>query len=128
MAQFASDDFFPQGAPLVVRVLWQARWKIGALLVETAPKPGSPPGRRHFGFGCHRTCGDAPWGPAFEPFTPLYLLEDEWAAEMANRTGTRSCTWVPDGSGGYRGQMAVLVKPNRLLGTPTWRRSSRCDI
>jgi hypothetical protein len=25
--------------------------------------------------------------------------------------------WVPDGHGGYRGQMAVLVKPNGLLGT-----------
>jgi hypothetical protein len=24
--------------------------------------------------------------------------------------------WVPDGAGGYRGQMAVLVKPNGLLG------------
>jgi Protein of unknown function (DUF2867) len=24
--------------------------------------------------------------------------------------------WVPDGTGGYRGQMAVLVKPNWLLG------------
>ncbi|MFB9851453.1 DUF2867 domain-containing protein, partial [Micromonospora andamanensis] len=24
--------------------------------------------------------------------------------------------WVPDESGGYRGQMAVLVKPNGLLG------------
>ena len=25
--------------------------------------------------------------------------------------------WVPDGTGGYRGQMAVLVKPNGRLGT-----------
>jgi hypothetical protein len=25
--------------------------------------------------------------------------------------------WVSDGAGGYRGQMAVLVKPNGLLGT-----------
>jgi hypothetical protein len=25
--------------------------------------------------------------------------------------------WVPDGTGGYRGQMAVYVKPNGLLGT-----------
>ena len=25
--------------------------------------------------------------------------------------------WVPDGTGGYRGQLAVLVKPNGLLGT-----------
>ena len=24
--------------------------------------------------------------------------------------------WVPDGSGGYRGEMAVYVKPNGLLG------------
>ena len=24
--------------------------------------------------------------------------------------------WVPDGDGGYRGQMAVLVKPNGWLG------------
>jgi hypothetical protein len=24
--------------------------------------------------------------------------------------------WVPDGAGGYRGQMAVLVKPNGLFG------------
>jgi hypothetical protein len=24
--------------------------------------------------------------------------------------------WVPDGAGGHRGQMAVLVKPNGLLG------------
>jgi hypothetical protein len=25
--------------------------------------------------------------------------------------------WVPDHAGGYRGQMAVYVKPNGLLGT-----------
>jgi hypothetical protein len=25
--------------------------------------------------------------------------------------------WVPDDAGGYRGQMAVLVKPNGLFGT-----------
>jgi hypothetical protein len=25
--------------------------------------------------------------------------------------------WVPDQTGGYRGQMAVLVKPNGRLGT-----------
>jgi Protein of unknown function (DUF2867) len=25
--------------------------------------------------------------------------------------------WVPDGVGGYHGQMAVLVKPNGLLGS-----------
>ncbi len=25
--------------------------------------------------------------------------------------------WVPDGSGSYRGQLTVLVKPNGVLGT-----------
>jgi hypothetical protein len=25
--------------------------------------------------------------------------------------------WVPDGTGGYRGQIAVLVKPNGIFGT-----------
>jgi hypothetical protein len=64
---------------------------------------------------------DAPPGPEFDPlpFTSLYRLEDEWAAEAANRTmhGVLHIGWVPDGNGGYRGQMAVLVKPNGLLGT-----------
>jgi Protein of unknown function (DUF2867) len=37
---------------------------------------------------------------------------------MANRTvhGIMHLGWVPDGTGGYRGQMAVLVKPNGRLG------------
>ena len=30
--------------------------------------------------------------------------------------GVMHLGWVPDGRGGYRGQMAVLVKPNGLLG------------
>ena len=64
---------------------------------------------------------DAPSGPDFDalPFTPLYLLDDEFAAEIANRTmhGVMHLGWVPDGTGGYRAQMAVYVKPNGLLGT-----------
>ena len=63
---------------------------------------------------------DAPSGPDFDalPFTPLYLLEDEFAAEVINRTvhGILHLGWVPDGTGGYRGEMAVYVKPNGLLG------------
>jgi Protein of unknown function (DUF2867) len=53
------------------------------------------------------------------PFSPLYLLDDEWAAEIANRTmhGVLHLGWVADGPGRYRGQMAVLVRPNGLFGT-----------
>jgi Protein of unknown function (DUF2867) len=52
------------------------------------------------------------------PFEPLYRTDDEYATEMSNRTvhGVMHLGWVPDGTGGYRGQMAVLVKPNGLLG------------
>ena len=63
---------------------------------------------------------DARSRPEFDslPFNSLYLLEDEWAAETANRTvhGVLHLGWVPDGNGGYRGQMAVLVKPNGRFG------------
>jgi hypothetical protein len=58
--------------------------------------------------------------PAFVelPFDSLYLLEDEFAAEAANRTmhGVLHVGWVPDENGGYRGQLAILVKPNGLFG------------
>jgi hypothetical protein len=62
---------------------------------------------------------DAP-SPDFErrPFSSLYLLEHEFAAEFANQTvhGVLHLGWVADGAGGYSGQMAILVKPNGLLG------------
>jgi hypothetical protein len=71
-----------------------------------------------------RVCSDGSCrrlGPALGRglFTPLYLTDDEYAAEIANQTmhGVLHLGWVPDEAGGYRGQMAVLVKPNGRLGT-----------
>ncbi len=53
------------------------------------------------------------------PFRSVYLTHDEWVAETANRTvhALMHIGWVADGAGAYRGQMAVLVKPNGPLGT-----------
>jgi hypothetical protein len=53
------------------------------------------------------------------PFIPLYRIDDEFAAEIANRTvhAVMHIGWVPAETGGYRGQMAVLVKRNGLLGS-----------
>lgn len=53
-----------------------------------------------------------------EPFHPVYLTHDEWASELANQTvhTVMHVGWVPDDSGVYRAQMAVLVKPNGLFG------------
>jgi hypothetical protein len=60
----------------------------------------------------------SPDGLATGRFTPLYVTDDEAAWEIVNRTvhGILHLGWVPDGSGGFRGQLAVLVKPNGLLG------------
>ena len=79
------------------------------------------PHRRRSATDCPRDLRAAPAGPEFAalPFSSLYLLDDEWAAEIANRTmrGVMHIGWVGDGEGGYRGQLAVYVRPNGLLGT-----------
>ncbi|WP_410876467.1 DUF2867 domain-containing protein [Nocardia sp. A7] len=51
------------------------------------------------------------------PLTSLYVLDNEYAAEIANGTmhGIMHLGWVPDDTG-YRLQMAVLVKPNGWFG------------
>jgi hypothetical protein len=109
-----------QGSSHVARMLWAIRWKVGALLGWDDPDAGLGSRVPTLRDRLPADLRDAPSGPAFDalPFTSLYLLDDEWAAEIANRTmhGVMHLGWVPDGTGGYRGQMAVLVKPNGLLG------------
>jgi Protein of unknown function (DUF2867) len=103
------------------RVLWAIRGKLGELLGWDDPGTGLGARVPTLRDRLPPDLLAAPSGPAFAvlPFNSLYLLEDEWAAEIANQTvhGVMHIGWVPDGSGGYRGQMAVLVKPNGRLGT-----------
>ncbi|MET9436639.1 DUF2867 domain-containing protein [Streptomyces sp. NPDC006551] len=111
---------FPEGAPLVVRFLWAARWKIGAVLGLDRPDSGVGSRVRSLRDRLPRDLREAARGPDFKdvPLTSLYLLENEWATEMANRTvhTVMHIGWVPDESGGYRGQMAVLIKTNGRFG------------
>jgi hypothetical protein len=108
-------------ASWAVRALWTIRWQVGRLLGWAGPDAGLGSRVPTLRDRLPADLRDVPSGPDFRalPFTPLYLLHDEWAAEVANRTmhGVMHVGWVPDGTGGYRGQMAVLVKPNGLLGT-----------
>ena len=119
--QMVSDDAPSQGFSGAARTLWDLRWKIGALLGWDSPDAGLGSRVPTLRDRLPRDLRDAPSGPRFDtlPFTSLYLLDDEFAAEIANRTvhGVMHLGWVPDGTGGYRGQMAVLVKPNGLFGT-----------
>ena len=102
----------------ISRVLFAIRWKLGALLGWD--KPGSGIGARVQTLRDRLPADlrDAPRGPDFGPFRSVYQLDNEWAAELANSTvhGVMHIGWVPDGVGGYRGQMTVLVKPNGLFG------------
>jgi hypothetical protein len=109
-----------RGSSIVPRALWALRFKLGGLLglddADTGIGSRVPTLRDQLPTDLR----DGPSGPAFAalPFEPLYLRDDEFAAEIANRTmhGVMHLGWVQDGTGGYRGQMAVLVKPNGLFG------------
>ncbi len=109
-----------QGSSRVARALWAIRWKVGALLGWDDPDAGLGSRVPTLRDRLPADLRDAPWAPEFDalPFTSLYLLEDEWAAEIANRTmhGVMHIGRVPDDTGGFRARMAVLVKPNGLLG------------
>jgi Protein of unknown function (DUF2867) len=109
-----------KGSSSAARALWAIRWKLGKLLGWDAPNAGLGTRVPTLRDRLPADLREAPSGPAFAalPFTSLYLLEDEWAAEIANRTmhGVMHVGWVQAETGGYRGQMAVLVKPNGLLG------------
>jgi len=118
--QIAAGD--PSNAdPRAVRALFAIRWKIGALLGWDGPDTGLGSRVPTLRDRLPADLRDGPSGPRFGalPFAPLYLTSDEFAAEIANRTmhGVMHLGWVPDQAGGYRGQMAVLVRANGLLGT-----------
>jgi hypothetical protein len=110
-----------QGTSGAARTLFAIRWKVGNLLGWDGPDDGLGSRVPTLRDRLPVDLRDAPNGPAFDalPFTSLYLIDDEWAAEIANRTmhGVIHIGWVSDQAGGYRGQMAVYVKPNGLLGT-----------
>ena len=114
----ASGD--PSQGSRAARALFAIRWKVGKLLGWDGADAGVGSRVPTLRDRLPVDLRNARSGPDFDalPFTSLYLLDDEWAAEIANRTmhGVIHIGWVPDGIGGYRGQMAVLVKPNGLLG------------
>jgi hypothetical protein len=96
----------PGEARRAARLGWRGRRSGG-----TGPDPARPPA------GDLRDGPSGP-GPSNAPFRPVYRTEDEWALELANETvhAVLHLGWVEDDGGGHRGQMAVLVKPNGLLG------------
>ncbi|HET7508397.1 MAG TPA: DUF2867 domain-containing protein [Solirubrobacterales bacterium] len=102
------------------RALWSIRWKLGEIFGWDDVEEDNLSEGGILRDRLPADLLDAPTGPEFAalPFKPVYLLHDEWAAEVINKTvhGVMHLSWVPDGDGSYRGQMSVYVKPNGLFG------------
>jgi hypothetical protein len=114
-------SFDPSQSPsFVSRTLWASRWTVGRLLGWDDPDGGvgSRVATLHDRLPADLVRRGR--GPDFAalPFTPLYLTDDEFAAEIANKTmhGVMHIGAVEDESGAFRAQMAVLVKPNGRFG------------
>ena len=110
-----------RGSKGAARALWVIRLRLGEILGWDGPDAGPGPDRPSLRGRLPADLRDLPPSLDFRalPFTPLYLTADEFAAEIINRTvhGVLHLGWVRDGAGRYHGQLAVLVKPNGLLGT-----------
>jgi hypothetical protein len=105
----------------IVRALLAMRWTVGKLLGWDGDASGIGARVATLRDRLPADLRARPGAPELStplPFRSVYVTDNEWAAEIANRTmhGVMHLGWVPDGSGGYRGQMAVLVKRNGLLG------------
>ena len=127
---FLSLDF-PGSASLPTRVLWSARDRLGrwfGLGRISVPADGAAdaagrlpiPGTNAASLADRlpddlRGTATPDFGST--PFVPLYRTEDEYAAELSNRTvhAVLHLAWADQG-GRYQGQMAVYVKPRGLLG------------
>ncbi len=107
--------------PRAGRALWKLRWRVGELLGWDEDETGLDSRVSSLRDRLPADLRDAAPGPTLKavPFTSLYLLENEWAAEFANGTvhGVFHLGWVEQESGGYAGQVAVYVKPNGPLGS-----------
>src|SRR5687767_13217096 len=102
--------------PSLARLLWDLRWKLGELFGWDGSDTGIGSRVSTLRDRLPEDLRQGPPGPVFQslPFSSLYLTDNEWAAEIANQTmhGVMHLGWVPDGVGGWRGEMAVLVNPN----------------
>jgi hypothetical protein len=123
---FANLDF-PSSTSLPTRVLWDIRDLLGrwfdlgridgtADSVARLPIPGTSETSLAARLPDDlRGTTDTDLG---SPFTALYRTDDEYAAELSNRTvhAVLHLAWVEQGDGRYHGLMAVYVKPRGQFG------------
>jgi hypothetical protein len=120
LVQQLTDGDLSAGSSSAARALWAVRRLVGALLGWDRPHADRGSERPTLRDRLPDDLRNGPRGPDVKalPFTSLYLTNDEYAAEIFNRTvhGVMHIGWVGDERGGYHGEMAVYVKPNGVLG------------
>jgi hypothetical protein len=121
---------FPDSASLPVRLVWGVRDLLGRFGLGRISQAVGAGADRHGIPGTDETTLlnrvpadlraslDPSVVPSDAPFRALYVTDDEYAAEMSNRTvhSVMHLGWVERGDGRYRAQMAVLVKARGLFG------------
>jgi hypothetical protein len=114
----AGDDPARDSASRAVCALWAIRWKAGELLGWDGPDAGLGSRVPTLRARLPADLRAAPPGPDFRalPFAPLYLLHDEWAAEIANRTmhGGHACRLGP-GRGRRLPRPAITIYQFQLM-------------
>lgn len=120
----AIDAGFQEGVSGPARALFWLRLKLGTLLRMDRGSSGLGTRVPSLRSRLPDDLRDAGLADAEIPnqdfgFTRLYECPNESAVEVANATmhAILHFGWVPDGRGGWRGQLAVLVKPNGRLGS-----------
>lgn len=110
--------FDPAETSAVLRALFAIRWTLGRLFGLDDQRTGLGARVESLRDRLPSDLADPPTDLDAHLFTPLYVTHDELALELANQTvhGLMHIGWVPDGTSGHRGQMAILVKPNGFLG------------
>jgi hypothetical protein len=115
-----SDGDGPETAGPIVHLLFAVRWKLGALLHWDTQEAGLSARAPSLRDRLPDDLRNGERGPNLRslPFTSVYQTRNEWVAESANRTvhAVMHMGWVQASDGSYHAQMAVLVKPNGLMG------------
>jgi hypothetical protein len=119
LVRLMSSSNLSRGSSPIFRALFAIRWSVGKLFGWDNPDTGLGSRVTTLRDRLPDDLRAVPSGPDFGPFSALYLLNNEFAAEIANKTvhGVMHISWVADETSGYRGQMAVYAKPNGLFGS-----------
>ncbi|KAF0842475.1 DUF2867 domain-containing protein [Nocardia caishijiensis] len=99
-------------------ILFRIRWKLGEIFGWDDESAGTGARVTSLRTRLPADLKDTPVPAAVgNPLTGLYVLDNEYAAEIANGTvhSVMHLGWVPDDTG-YHLRMAVLVAPNGRLG------------